>query len=88
MFFFGIFSPLPRNALPRIEEILDRLSGNSYFTVLDTKSGYHQIEIEESHKERSAFSVGLLGFFEFNRMPFGLSNRPSTYGRLSRGIES
>lgn len=32
-------------ALPRIEEILDTLPGNSYFTVLDAKSGYHQIEI-------------------------------------------
>lgn len=58
------------------------MSGNSYFTVLDAKSGYHQIEIEESHKERLAFSVGLVGFFEFSRMPFGLSNRPSTYQRL------
>lgn len=44
-------------ALPRIEEILGSLSGNSYFTVLDAKSGYHQIEIEESHKERTAFTV-------------------------------
>lgn len=69
-------------ALPRIEEILDSLSGNSYFTVLDTKSGYHQIEIEESHKERTTFNVGLLGFFEYDRMPFGLSNSPATYQRL------
>lgn len=69
-------------ALPRIEEILDSLSGNSYFTVLDAKSGYHQIEIEESHKERTAFTVGPLGFFEYNRMPFGLSNSPATYQRL------
>jgi hypothetical protein len=57
-------------ALPRIEEILDNLSGNRYFTVLDAKSGYHQIEIDEDHKERTAFTVGPLGFFEYNRMPF------------------
>lgn len=44
--------------LPRIEEILDSLSGNSYFTALDAKSGYHQIEIKESHKEKTAFTVG------------------------------
>ncbi|XP_065928537.1 uncharacterized protein [Magallana gigas] len=69
-------------ALPRIEEILDSLSDYSYFTVLDTKSGYHQIEIEESHKERTAFTVGSLGFFEYNRMPFGLSNSLVTYQRL------
>ena len=28
-------------ALPRIEEILDSLAGNTYFSVLDMKSGYH-----------------------------------------------
>ena len=69
-------------ALPRIEEILDSLAGNTYFSVLDMKSGYHQIEIVEEHKERTAFTVGPLGFYEFNQMSFGLANAPATYQRL------
>lgn len=69
-------------APPRIEGILYSLSGNSYFTVLNAKYGYHQIEIEESNKERTAFTVGPLGFFEYNRMSFGLSNSPATYQGL------
>ena len=69
-------------ALPRIEEIYDILHGSQYFSVLDMKSGYHQVEVEEAHKERTAFTVGSLGFFEFNKMPFGLSNSPATYQRL------
>ena len=69
-------------ALPRIKEILETLSGSKYFTVLDMKSGYHQVEIFEEHKCRTAFTVSPLGFWEFNRLPFGLNNSPATYQRL------
>ena len=73
-------------ALPRSEEILDALGGNNYYTVLDMKSGYLQVDVEESHKPRTAFTVGPLGFFEFNRLPFGLVNSPATYQRLMEEI--
>jgi hypothetical protein len=69
-------------ALPRIEELLDSLSGGTYFTTVDMKSGYHQVEILEQHKERTAFTVGPLGFYEFNRMPFRLTISPSNYQRI------
>lgn len=69
-------------SLPRIEDILESLAGNKYFSVLDMKSGYHQVEIFEEHKQRTAFTVGSLGFYEYNRMPFGLTNAPATYQRL------
>ena len=73
-------------ALPRLEEIFDCLHGARFFTTMDMKSGYHQIEVEESHKERTAFTVGTLGFFEYNKMPFGLTNSPSTYQRIMQDI--
>ena len=47
-------------ALPRIEELLDCLGGSTFFSVVDMKSGYHQVEILEQHKERTAFAVGPL----------------------------
>lgn len=69
-------------ALPRIEEVFDCLQGSKLFTTIDMKAGYHQVEIEDEHKERTAFTVGHLGFYEYIKMPFGLSNSPATYQRL------
>ena len=69
-------------AIPRIEETLDALHGAKWFSVLDLKSSYWQVEVEESDRHLTAFQVGTLGFFECNRMPFGLSNAPATFQRL------
>lgn len=73
-------------ALPRVEDILTSLAGNSFFTVVDMKAVYHQIYIEKSHRERTAFNVGSLGFYEYVRMPFGLANSPGTYQRMMEQV--
>lgn len=68
-------------ALPNLEEAFSVLTGSKWFSVLDLKSGYYQIEMEEQDKAKTAF-VCPLGFWEFNRMPQGVTNAPSTFQRL------
>ena len=45
-------------SLPRIEETLDCLNGVQWFTSLDLKLGYWQVELDEESKALTAFTVG------------------------------
>ena len=65
--------------LPRIQEALESLVGAGHFFCLDLKSGFWQIKMDKVSKQYTAFTIGNLGFFECNRMPFGLCNTPATF---------
>ena len=68
--------------LPRIDEALEALHGSRFFTSLDLDQGYYQVEIEEEDKHKTAFRVGTGGLYEYERLPMGLCNSPSTFQRL------
>ena len=64
-------------ALPRIEETLDYLAGSRWFSALDLKSGYWQVELDEESKPLTAFTAGPCSFYECEWMPFGGYKHPS-----------
>ena len=49
--------------LPRIDDTFDRLAGSSWFSTLDLKAGYWQVEMEPDDRKFTAFTAGTLGFF-------------------------
>jgi hypothetical protein len=64
--------------LPRIDEMLNALSGSQWFSTLDLASGYWQVAMHPNDREKTAF-VTRYGTYEFNVMPFGLCNAPATF---------
>ena len=73
--------------LPRIQEVLESLVGAEHFSCLDLKSGFWQIKMEEALKQYTAFTVGNLGFFKCDCMPFGLCNALATFQWLIQNCQ-
>lgn len=73
--------------MPRVEDALECLSGSQWFSVLDLRSGYYQIPMAEEDKEKTAF-ICPLGFFQFERMPQGITGAPATFQRLMAMVSS
>jgi hypothetical protein len=71
--------------LPRVDTSLHSFFGSTWFSTLDLKSGYWQVEMEEADKEKTAFTTGK-GLWKFVVMPFGLSNALATFERLMEQV--
>ncbi|UYV63748.1 hypothetical protein LAZ67_2005487, partial [Cordylochernes scorpioides] len=71
--------------LPRIDDVLDHLSSARYYSTMDLKTGYWQVEVDERDREKTAF-VTPDGLYEFMVMPFGLCNAPATFERMMHNV--
>lgn len=72
-------------ALPRIDDLLDRMAGARYFTTLDLRSGYNQMRVDESSIPFTAFKTKW-GLFEYTVLSFGLCNAPASFQALMTDI--
>ena len=71
--------------LPRSDEMFDLLGEAKYFSKLDLKTGFHQIQVRPEDVEKTAFNTKY-GQFEYLVMPMGLCNAPATFQSLMNRI--
>ncbi|KAG1946508.1 interleukin-1 receptor accessory protein-like 1-A [Pimephales promelas] len=71
--------------LLRIDDALDYVAGSCWFSSLDLRSGYWQVELAAEARPKTAFTIGQ-GLWQFKVMPFGLCNAPATFERLMEQV--
>lgn len=66
---------------PIMSDLIEKVQGSEWFTLIDLKDGYFQVEIKEEDKMKTAFKFENM-VYEWNRMPMGFKNAPSIFQKM------
>ena len=73
-------SRLDSYPLPKPEDLFAQLARGKTFSILDLSQAYLQIELDEQSRKFAAINTHK-GFFQFTRLPYGVSSAPGIFQR-------
>lgn len=76
---------LKRNYVLTLEDMSETLAGAEYYSVLDLKDGFYQIELEKESSKLCTFSTPY-GCYMFKRLPFGVSIGPELCQKYNQDL--
>ncbi len=73
-------APMPQGDIRAKQQLL---SGHRWISVFDFASGFYAVSVAEESRPYTCFYVEGRGYFQYKRMPFGLTGAPSTFAQLT-----
>jgi len=67
--------------LPTFDSLMTKLKNAKYFSRLDLKNAYHQLELDVASREITTF-ITHRGLFRYKRLLFGVNSAPEIFQRL------
>ena len=74
-----------KHVIPTVDKVILDLNQSSYFSWIDVKMAYHQLEIEEASRPITAFATHM-DVFRYKRLLFGLKSASEHYQKTMQQI--
>ena len=68
--------------LPRCDDSLDALGGSKWFSNLDLRSGFFQVDLDKESRPLTVFCIPGSGLLQFKVVPFGSMTSPACFERV------
>lgn len=73
--------------IPTLDDFLTRLKGARFFSRLDIKDAYHQVELDEESRHVTTF-ITHQGMYRYKRLMFGVCSAPEHFQRIMEQLLS